>query len=103
TGLHLFPEGKGWLIVELGGDSVDEATAKATALKKTMEVRCAAAIVADKGQQKQIWLIREAGLGATAFIPGHPDTWPGWEDSAVSPERVGAYLRDLRVCTQSGS
>ena len=36
------------------------------------------------------------GLGATAFIPGEPDTWEGWEDSAVPPERLGEYLRDLR-------
>jgi FAD/FMN-containing dehydrogenase len=28
-------------------------------------------------------------------VPGEPDTWEGWEDSAVSPERLGDYLRDL--------
>ncbi|MCH8686717.1 FAD-binding and (Fe-S)-binding domain-containing protein [Pedomonas mirosovicensis] len=96
-GLRFFPEGKGWLIVELGGNSVAEATAKATALQAAMEGRCAASIVTDKKQQKQIWVIREASLGATAFVPGQPDTWPGWEDSAVAPERVGAYLRDLKA------
>jgi FAD/FMN-containing dehydrogenase len=26
---------------------------------------------------------------------GHRDTFEGWEDSAVAPERLGAYLRDL--------
>ena len=39
--------------------------------------------------------MREAGLGATAFVPGKPDTYEGWEDSAVPPERVGDYLRAL--------
>ena len=39
--------------------------------------------------------MREAGLGATAFIPGKPDTYEGWEDSAVPPERLGEYLRRL--------
>ena len=29
------------------------------------------------------------GLGATAHIPDQQDTWPGWEDSAVPPEKVG--------------
>ena len=36
------------------------------------------------------------GPGATARIPGEKDTWEGWEDSAVPPDRVGPYLRDLR-------
>ena len=33
--------------------------------------------------------------GATARVPDMPDTWEGWEDSAVPPERLGDYLRDL--------
>ena len=49
----------------------------------------------DPQQEKHVWKVREAGLGATAFIPGKPDTWEGWEDSAVPPERLGDYLRDL--------
>jgi FAD/FMN-containing dehydrogenase len=40
--------------------------------------------------------VREGGLGATAFVPGRRDTWPGWEDSAVSPDQIGPYLRELR-------
>ena len=40
--------------------------------------------------------MRESGLGATARVPAMPDTWPGWEDSAVAPDRLGDYLRDLR-------
>ena len=39
-----------------------------------------------------IWKVREGGLGATAWVPGRPDAWPGWEDSAVPPEKVGDYL-----------
>ena len=56
--------------------------------------------------QQKIWKVRESGLGATAFVPGRNDNWPGWEDSAVAPEDVGNYLRDLKklfhrssVCT----
>jgi Fe-S oxidoreductase len=41
--------------------------------------------------------VRESGLGATAFVPGEPETWPGWEDSAVPVDKVGHYLRDLRA------
>ena len=36
-----------------------------------------------------IWKVREGGLGSTAWVPGRPDTWPGWEDSAVPPDKVG--------------
>ena len=30
-------------------------------------------------------------------MPGHADTWEGWEDSAVPPARLGDYLRDLEA------
>ena len=50
----------------------------------------------DPEGEAHIWKVREAGLGATAFIPGKPDTHEGWEDSAVPPERLGEYLRELK-------
>ena len=50
----------------------------------------------DKEQEKMIWDVREGSLGSTAWVPGLPDTWPGWEDSAVPTPKVGPYLRDLR-------
>ena len=50
----------------------------------------------DPAGEAHIWKVREAGLGATAFIPGKPDTHEGWEDSAVPPERLGEYLRELK-------
>ncbi len=40
--------------------------------------------------------MREGGLGATAFPETGDDHWPGWEDSAVPPERVGDYMADLK-------
>src|SRR5207247_11265566 len=49
----------------------------------------------DPPSEQHVWEVREAGLGATAFIPGKPDTHEGWEDSAVPPERLGEYLRRL--------
>src|SRR5205085_9120472 len=50
-------------------------------------------------QTEHVWQVREAGLGATAFIPGKEDTYEGWEDSAVPPQRIGDYLRDLAKLT----
>lgn len=36
------------------------------------------------------------GLGVTARPPDGRETWEGGEDSAVPPERLGDYLRDLK-------
>ena len=50
----------------------------------------------DEAEEEHLWKVRESGLGATARIPGEKDAWEGWEDSAVPPDKVGPYLRDLR-------
>ena len=97
--LALLPEGAGWLLVELGGDSAREVRAKAESMIDTLQrTRRPPAIrqYASKAEEAAVWEIRESGLGATAFVPGEPDAWPGWEDSAVAPARIGDYLRDLR-------
>jgi FAD/FMN-containing dehydrogenase/Fe-S oxidoreductase len=93
-GLAYFPEGQGWLIVETGGDSEAEAKDKAEQVARKFK---RSRIVTDPVHQKQVWVDREASLGATAFVPGKPVTWDGWEDSAVPPERLGDYLRDFRA------
>src|SRR5207249_3303509 len=53
-----------------------------------------------KEEEDIVWEIRESGLGATARVPNQPDTWEGWEDSAVPPDKLGGYLRDLRALYQ---
>jgi FAD/FMN-containing dehydrogenase/Fe-S oxidoreductase len=97
--IALLPEGGGWLLVELGGDSEEEAVGKAEAAAERLRRRqhvTGARVFADAVEQARIWAVRESGLGATARVPGEGDTWEGWEDSAVPPERLGDYLRDLR-------
>jgi Fe-S oxidoreductase len=47
-------------------------------------------------ESKHIWQIREAGPRASAFAPGVPAEWEGWDDAAVPPEKLGRYLRDIR-------
>ncbi len=98
--LSLMPKGGGWLIVEFGGETKEEADEKARALVADLEKDkrngpIGTKIYDDEAQEAHIWEVREAGLGATAFIPGKPDTYEGWEDSAVPPERLGDYLRAL--------
>ncbi len=97
--LHLLPEGKGWLLVEFGGETKEASDAYA----RTMIASLAASPfkiahrVCNDRDAKLVWTIRESGLGATAFVPGKGHTWEGWEDSAVDPKHLGAYLRELRV------
>lgn len=97
--LALLPEGNSFLTVEFGGDSKEESDQKARALMDALKSKPDAPSMKlyDKPkEEREIWKVRESALGATAFIPGKPDNWPGWEDSAVPPERVGPYLRELR-------
>lgn len=97
--IPLLPKGNGWLLVEFGGDSKEDADDKARALMAAMKKTDPAPdmhLYDDPAEEKKVWEIRESGLGATAFVPGEPDGAPGWEDSAVPPEAVGEYLKDLR-------
>jgi FAD/FMN-containing dehydrogenase/Fe-S oxidoreductase len=95
----MLPDGKGWLLVEFGGETKEEADDKARALMADLEKDrvppSGMKLYDDPSGEQHIWEVREAGLGATAFVPGKADTHEGWEDSAVPPERLGEYLRRL--------
>jgi FAD/FMN-containing dehydrogenase/Fe-S oxidoreductase len=97
--LALLPHGQGFLIVEFGGDSKDDADEQARRCMEALKKKGQAPtmkLMDDPHQEQMIWKVREGGLGSTAWVPGQPDGWPGWEDSAVPPEKVGPYLRELR-------
>src|ERR671939_456386 len=103
--LQELPDGGAWLFVELDGDSLDDAKDKAHRLVDEMRDKgISTHIVADAQHAEGLWKVREGGLGATARPGGpaetKPDTWPGWEDSAVAPERLGEYIRDVRKLMQ---
>ncbi len=96
--LTLLPEGRAWLMVEMGGDTQADADEATAAMLRTLGKRRGDRDVGffdHPDRESELWDVRESGLGATARIPGIPDTWPGWEDSAVSPDRLGDYLRGL--------
>lgn len=102
-GLHeddiaLLPHGKGWLVAEFGADSREAASDAAQKLIDAYKHRGNdARLLADKDEQQKIWDVREAGLAATAHVPGMAETWPGWEDSAVPRRALGQYLRELKA------
>lgn len=97
--LRLLPEGEAFLMVEFDGETQAEADEQARRCMETLRRRSSPPsmkLFDNQEEEEQLWRVREGGLGATAFVPGLPDMWPGWEDSAVPPEKVGDYLRGLR-------
>ncbi len=97
--IELLPKGKGWLLVEFGGDSDEEAQDNA---KKCMQAirqlpdAPSMKLFDDPAQEHAVWTVRESGLGATANVPGQPLQWDGWEDAAIAPAKLGKYLREFR-------
>jgi len=97
--VRALPRGGGWLMVQFTGDDQDEADAKANALLDDLEKgedRPHVRLIDDPAKEDVLIEVREAGLGATAHPLAKHENWEGWEDSAVPPERLGPYLRDLR-------
>jgi FAD/FMN-containing dehydrogenase/Fe-S oxidoreductase len=98
-GLALLPEGGGWLLAEFGAGSAGEAEAQAQALIEKLSRSPDPPnmhLFTDKQLVRRVWEVRESSLGVISHVPGEPLTWEGWEDSAVAPEKLGSYLRDLR-------
>jgi FAD/FMN-containing dehydrogenase/Fe-S oxidoreductase len=97
-GVDLLPEGNTWLLVEFGGDSAREVADRAQEVKSGLlahgDVGTGVKVLTDPGDQKAVWKIREAGVGASR-VPHVEDALPSWEDSAVPPEKLGDYLRDF--------
>jgi FAD/FMN-containing dehydrogenase/Fe-S oxidoreductase len=97
--LGMLPEGNGWLLVEFGGETTEEADARAEECMKRLRKESDAPemkVYDQPPNESKLWDIRESGLGATAYIPGEDDHWEGWEDAAVPPQELGSYLRGFR-------
>ncbi|MGW7257272.1 FAD-binding and (Fe-S)-binding domain-containing protein [Streptomyces sp. NPDC054834] len=97
--LDVLPEGDSWLMVQYAGDSQDDVDEQAHALLRAIgrgEKDANVAFSDDPDREEKMLRAREAGLGVTARPPDDRETWEGWEDSAVPPERLGDYLRDLK-------
>ncbi|MEU5315446.1 FAD-binding and (Fe-S)-binding domain-containing protein [Streptomyces sp. NPDC021056] len=89
------PRGGAWLFVETGGDTAAEARARAETIVRAADVMDAV-VVTDPAGQRALWRIREDASGTATRMPDGSEAWPGWEDCAVPPARLGAYLRDFR-------
>lgn len=96
--LEKLPKGSGWLMVSFVGEDQSRADARAHSMIEDLDDEPdppTHSLFDDADLETELWQVREGALGATAHPQGMPDTWPGWEDSAVDPARLGSYLRDL--------
>ncbi len=97
-GIALLPAGGGWLFAEFGANTAAEAESQARQLMHSLSQGAPPPnirLFTDKLQMKRAWDVRESALGATSHVPDEPPGWEGWEDAAVTPEKLGGYLRDL--------
>lgn len=90
------PSGAGWLLVEMSGPDPDDTRARAELLRATTGAS-ASAVYEPGPAQTAIWRIREDGAGLAGRTVAGRAAWPGIEDAAVPPERLGAYLRDFEA------
>lgn len=87
-------EAGGWLYCETGGDTLEEALALAEDVAASVET-VDHVIVHEHAEMRGLWRIREASAGIVTRLPDGGEAWPNWEDSAVPPENLAEYLRDL--------
>lgn len=97
--LRDLPPGAGWLLVQFGADTDEEARRRAEDMMRDLrrsDGRPAPthAFLGDPEREDELWRLRESGLGVEAYPPSGRQTYEGWSDAAVPPERLGAYLRD---------
>jgi len=90
-----FPRGNAWAIAELAGEQAAAVRALAEAMVAS-DLALASRIVEGDAEQQAIWRIREDGAGLAARSLARP-AYSGWEDAAVPPHRLGAYLRDFEA------
>ena len=87
------PAGDGFLYVELAGENAAELAATAERVVAASDA-LAHRHVAERGEQAVLWRVREEGAGLAARALDRPGL-SGWEDAAVPPANLGAYLRDF--------
>lgn len=89
------PDGAGWLMVEITGEDAELAMAAAAALVGDATARSSRVLPATDPDAARLWRLRADGAGLGGRTPAGRQAWPGWEDAAVPPEALGAYLRDF--------
>ncbi|MFD9896486.1 FAD-binding oxidoreductase, partial [Amycolatopsis sp. NPDC059027] len=91
------PPGEAWLFVEMAGDEPGLASERARSLANELGgVLTGSTVLTDPAAQRRLWRIREEGAGLATRLADGAEAWPGWEDAAVPPDRLGSYLRGFK-------
>jgi Fe-S oxidoreductase len=98
-GLDHLPPGGGYLLVEMGAWSAEEARDQAEAIARESQSWPSPPVarICTPAEAASVWRVRESALGATVFVPGEPERWEGWDDAAVPPAALGNYLRAIKT------
>ncbi|MFI6674166.1 FAD-binding and (Fe-S)-binding domain-containing protein [Kribbella sp. NPDC050470] len=88
------PRGAAWLLVELPGESRSEVLDRARELAASVDA-LEARVIGDIEQSAALWRIREDGAGLAGRAPSGAPAWAGWEDAAVPPVALAAYLKEF--------
>jgi len=96
TASAMLPAGRAWLYLSGGGQTAAEALAAANRFANTARTLGGNPVVLTaSAEQRALWRLREDGAGIATRTAVGAEAYPGWEDAAVPPERLAAYLRDL--------
>lgn len=89
------PAGPAWLFAEFGGDERAEVLARAQVASAVAAAKDGW-VVPEASAVAALWRIREDGAGLAARVT-EPPGLSGWEDAAVPPAHLGAYLREFEA------
>jgi FAD/FMN-containing dehydrogenase/Fe-S oxidoreductase len=94
---QVLPDGRAWLYVEFGQNDPDAATEEAQSALQALAggPQIDARVIIDKAENVSAWKVRESAVGDSR-APGYMDAEGNWEDAAVHPDKLGAYLRDFQ-------
>lgn len=98
TSVDALPLGRAYLLVEYSGDTIEQAAAECRSAWERIRRDGRVldhSIVTGVLDRARLWRVREDGAGLSSRRIDGVQTWPGWEDSAVAPERLADYLTDL--------
>ncbi|MFF1880093.1 FAD-binding and (Fe-S)-binding domain-containing protein [Pseudarthrobacter sp. NPDC058196] len=92
------PEGRAYLYVDLDGEDAEDVGRQAEILLKNLAKRgnlLEGLAVPDPVERANLWRVREDGAGLSSRLANGEQSWAGWEDAAVSPDNLAAYLSDF--------
>ena len=94
SGFPQLPDGKGWLMIEVGGESSQVAVSRGKEIAQAS--KAVSSRVLPAGDEARIlWQLRADGSGYAGRTHSGNQAWPGWEDAAVPPINLGRYMREM--------